>query len=107
MKWGSLIDALIEDGQRDPIVAYEFMNRFYVVEGNKRVSVSKYLGTVSVSGTVKRLVPKRTDELENKIYYEFLDFYALSSINYVWFSKEGSFPKLLKYLDLDPDFVWN
>lgn len=106
MKWGSLIDALIDEGQRDPIVAYEFMNRFYVVEGNKRVSVSKYLGTVSVSGTVTRLVPKRTDELENKIYYEFLDFYALSSINYIWFSKEGSFPKLLKYLDLDPAFVW-
>ena len=61
-KWSQLVDALIDEGQRDPIIAYEFMGKYYVVEGNKRVSVSKYLGSVSVYGTVTRIVPKLNDD---------------------------------------------
>ena len=38
-KWAALYDAHIEEGIRDPIKAVEYMNHFYVVEGNKRVSV--------------------------------------------------------------------
>ena len=79
---------------QNPILAYEFMNRFYVQEGNKRVSVLKYYGAVKIAGTVTRLIPARNDSLENRIYYEFLDFYKLSQINYVHFSKPGSYAKL-------------
>ena len=39
MKWVSLYESHLEEGIHDPIKAYEFMNRFYVLEGNKRVSV--------------------------------------------------------------------
>ena len=77
-KWANLYDYQIDDGIQDPIVAYEFMNRFYVQEGNKRVSVMKYVGAYSISGYVTRLIPQRTDEKENKLYYEFLDFYQVS-----------------------------
>ena len=41
-----------------------------------------------------RLVPERNETLENKIYYEFLDFYKLSKINYVHFSRLGGYAKL-------------
>ena len=54
----------------------------------------KFFGVVSILGNVTRIVPKRTEEKENKIYYEFLDFYRLAPINYIWFSEEGSFAKL-------------
>lgn len=57
-----------------PIIAYEFLNKFYVQEGNKRVSVLKYFDAVRIAGTVTRLVPERNDSLENRIYYEFLIF---------------------------------
>ena len=63
-------------------------------EGNKRVSVMKFFDVPFIPGDVIRLIPKRTKELENRIYYEFLDFYELTKINYIWFSKEGSFSKL-------------
>lgn len=105
-KWATLIDALLEEGQRDPIVALEFMNRFYVIEGNKRVSVSKFLGSASVTGTVTRLVPKKSDDPEIIKYYEFIDFYRDTKINYLWFSKLGSYNKLLKELDKEPGQVW-
>ena len=48
----------------------------------------KYLAAYSIPGTVTRLIPKRTDDLENRLYYEFLDFYKVSSNCDVWFSKE-------------------
>ena len=75
------------------------MNKFYIQEGNKRVSVLKYVGAASIHGYVTRLIPKRSDSLENKIYYEFLEFYKITGMNEVWFTKEGSFRKL-KRLDL-------
>lgn len=93
-KWSNLCDAHLEEGIQTPIIAYEYMNRFYVQEGNKRVSVLKYYGAVKIPGTVTRLIPARTDDLKNKIYYEFLDFYKLSKVNYVHFSKLGGYNKL-------------
>ena len=94
VKWSNLCDAHLEEGIHTPIIAFEYMNQFYVQEGNKRVSVLKYYGAVKIPGTVTRLIPARTDELENKIYYEFLDFYKLSKVNYVHFSKLGGYSKL-------------
>ena len=106
IKWESLYKHQIEEGIQDPIIAYEFMNRFYVQEGNKRVSVMKYVGAYSILGSVIRLIPKRTDELENRLYYEFLDFYKISSNCDIWFSKEGGYKKLLELMGMQPDQVW-
>ena len=105
-KWATLYDYQIDEGIQDPIVAYEFMNRFYVQEGNKRVSVMKYVGAYSIAGYVTRLIPQRTDEKENKLYYEFLDFYQVSFNCDVWFSKEGSYKKLLKIMGKKAGEVW-
>ncbi len=106
-KWAYLSTAHEREGIRDPIKAYEYMNQFYVEEGNKRVSVLKYYGAVSVPGTVTRIIPKKTDEKENKIYYEFLDFYEAARINYIWFSKVGSFKKLQKAVGKKPGEAWD
>ena len=105
-KWISLSDSHLEEGIRDPIKAYEFMNKFYVEEGNKRVSVLKYFDVDSIPGYVTRIIPKRTDDLENKIYYEFLDFYNLTKINYIYFTKEGSFEKLIELIGKKPGEPW-
>ena len=106
-KWALLSSHQENEGIRDPIKAYEYMNRFYVEEGNKRVSVLKYYGAVSIPGTVIRLIPPKTHELENKIYYEFLDFYEQTKINYIWFSKEGGFTKLLELMGKTPGETWS
>ncbi|MDY3919557.1 MAG: BMP family ABC transporter substrate-binding protein [Candidatus Limivivens sp.] len=95
MKWVALYDSHMAIGIHDPIVAYEFMNKFYVQEGNKRVSVMKSVGAVSIPGTVTRIIPKRTDDIQNKIYYEFMDFYEAAPINEILFTREGSYPALL------------
>ena len=106
-KWSNLSTSHVEEGIRTPIKAYEYMNKFYVEEGNKRVSVMKYFGVVSIPGEVIRIIPESTEEKENKIYYEFLDFYRLAPINYIWFSKEGNFAKLQEAVGKEPGEAWN
>ena len=48
------------------------MGRFYVQEGNKRVSVLKYFDAISIPSYVTRIIPAREDTPESRIYYEFL-----------------------------------
>lgn len=105
-KWMALYIAHVNEGIQEPIKAYEFMNKFYVTEGNKRVSVLKYFDAVSIPGYVTRLIPPHTEDLENKIYYEFMDFYNLSQINYISFSQLGSFAKLQRLVGKRPDEPW-
>ena len=105
-KWISLYQAHISEGIRDPVIAVEFMNRFYVVEGNKRVSVLKYVDAVSIQAYVTRLLPQKSDSKENRIYYEFLDFYKLSEVNYLNFSQEGCYLKILDLIGKKPEEVW-
>ena len=95
-KWIHLCTSLQEEGLRDPIKVYEFMNRFYVLEGNKRVSVLKYLDAYSVPCSVIRVVPKRSKTKENEIYYEFLNFYEITQMNVVYFSETGRFARFLE-----------
>ncbi len=106
LKWSVLSTAHEKEGIREPIKAWEYMNRFYVEEGNKRVSVMKYFGAISIPGNVTRILPPRSDNKEVKIYYEFVDFYNLSKINYIEFSKEGSFAKLQKAVGKEADEIW-
>lgn len=94
-KWSRLCDAHVSEGIRDPIIAYEFMNRYYVVEGNKRVSVLKYFDAVTIPGIVTRIIPRRTDEPENKLYFEYLEFNKKTGINYLIFTQPGSYKRLL------------
>ncbi len=105
-KWSILCDAHINEGIRDPIKVYEYLNWFYVVEGNKRVSVLKYYDAYSIQGQVSRLVPKRDEnDINISIYYEFLDFYKKTNINLIWFTKRNSFSRLYGYLEgFVPDF---
>lgn len=103
LKWMALYDSMLEEGLRDPIICYEFLNKFYVQEGNKRVSVSKYMGAVTIEAQVTRIIPKRTDAKEIQLYYEFLEFFEKTGVNYLTFTKTGSYGLLLKEIKEDSD----
>ncbi len=107
LKWMNVFKYQMEEGINDPIVAYEFMNKYYVLEGNKRVSVLKYLGAFSIEGTVTRIVPRYRDDPQVRIFYEYMEFYAKTAINYIWFSKEGSFAALVKACGMGAEEIWD
>ena len=105
-KWERLCQSHLAEGIRDPIKAYEYMNRFYVEEGNKRVSVLRYFGAVSVTAQVTRILPEKTDSRESVLYFEFVDFYRLSRLNFVEFSRPGCFARLQQLLGKEPEEPW-
>ena len=106
MKWANLLQYQTSEGVTDPIIAYEYRNQFYVLEGNKRVSVFKYLHAYSIEGMVTRIVPEWTEDTETRIFYEFMGFYSRSRINYIWFTREGRFPALSKACGIEPGAEW-
>ena len=95
-KWRTVYGYQAEEGIRDAVKVYEFLNWFYVVEGNKRVSVLKFFDAGSVLADVTRLVPRYDESDENiRLYYEFLDFYRETRINRIWLTKPGGYQALL------------
>lgn len=106
-KWISLCAAhLSDEGIRDPIVAYEYLGKFYVQEGNKRVSVLRYFDAAKIPGIVHRVLPTRTDESQIEAYYEFLKFYESAQIYDVQFRRPGDYAKLLAFLGKELGQAW-
>ena len=100
-KWSQLCDSVREIGVQNPITVFEYMQRFYVVEGNKRVSVSKFNGAVAIEATVTRVIPKPSDSDEYAVYEEFQAFYAVSRIYEIQMRQPEEFKRLL--LCIPPD----
>lgn len=106
-KWVHLCEAhLGPGGITDPIVCCEYLGKFYVTEGNKRVSVLKSYGAPSIRGQVTRVLPAWSEDETVQIYYEFLPFYQLSGLYDVSFTVRGSYEKLQARLGFAPDHVW-
>ncbi len=97
-KWEALYRSHISEGIRDPIKVFEYLNRYYVQEGNKRVSVLKFCGAYSVTAEVIRILPERTNDEKIQLYYEFLEFNRYSKINFIEFTKRGSYQKLMRMM---------
>lgn len=106
-KWVSLCEAhLGDEGIRDPIRCCEYLGRFYVTEGNKRVSVLKSYDAPSIPGIVTRVLPVYSDDPTIQRYYEFLQFYPKCGLYQIRFSQAGSYDKLQKRMGFEEDHVW-
>ena len=105
-KWETLYRSHISEGIRDPIKVYEYLNRYYVEEGNKRVSVLKYCGAYSVPANVTRIMPERDGSEEVQLYYEYLDFNRYSKINFIEITKRGGYRDLLRAMGKPIDEYW-
>ncbi len=106
-KWITLCQAhLGDEGIRDPIRCCEYLGKFYVVEGNKRVSVLKSYDAPTISGIVTRILPVYTEDPEIQLYYEFLQFYQRCSLYQIRFTRPGSYEKLQKLMGYEPEHVW-
>ena len=106
-KWCSLYRSHLNEGIREPVIACEFMNSYYIIEGNKRVSVLKFSGAVNVAGYVTRILPAPSDTEEFRIYQEFMNFCRISGVNTIYFSREGGFKRLCTLMGKDFSSAWD
>ena len=106
-KWTLLMTYQEEEGISDAIKAIEYMGKFYVLEGNKRVSVLKYLDQPTILANVTRVLPELSDDPEVIIYYEFLKFFKCTGLYNITFTEEGSYEKLAEYIGKDLETPWD
>lgn len=107
-KWINLCNAHLESGIRDPIRVYEYLWKYYVAEGNKRVSVLKYFEASSFEAEITRLVPQY-DENDPAIerYYTFLAYTKKGVFRDIELSESRKYERLYRIeqkliAELDP-----
>ena len=107
VKWITLCMAhLSDEGIREPIHCFEYLGRFYVQEGNKRVSVLKYFGAPRIAAMVTRILPENDGSPRMKAYAEFLEFYKTTGLYSVQFCRPGDYAKLLAAVGKEPAEAW-
>ncbi len=96
-KWIALCEAHLQSGIRDPIRVYEYLWKYYVAEGNKRVSVLKYYEASSFEAEIIRLVPQ-WDENDPAIerYYTFLAYSKKGVFSDIELSDSRKYERLLR-----------
>ena len=107
LKWINLCAAQLDEGIHDPIKCYEYLGRFYVTEGNKRVSVLKTMGSATIRAEVVRLMPEGSDDnITVQIYREFLEFYRHTKCWGLHFSELGGYARLQAAFGFRQDEDW-
>ena len=94
-KWERLCESVEAEGVNQPITALEYMGYYYVIEGNKRTSVMKFLNATDIEADVTRVYPPKSDDPAVVSYYEYCDFTKDTGLYGILFSRPGSYQKLL------------
>lgn len=106
--WRQLYAALLSDeGFHDEIRCFEYLGRFYVANGLKRVSVVKVHGAQTMKAQVIRIMPVRSDSKAVEQYYDFLLHYRLTKLYQLQFTQPGYFEKLQAALGKTPTSRWS
>lgn len=99
-KWSNLYQAQMSEGFNSPIKVYEYLHKFYVQEGNKRVSVSRFLEMPTIMAEVIRIMPSAEVLEANPAYAEFLDFYRVAPIYDIVCEEPGAYADIAELLGM-------
>lgn len=105
-KWIFLYDSVAEEGLRDPVKVLEYLGEYYLIEGNKRVSVMKCLGGEYIEADVTRVMPERTEEPEIIAYYEYCAFSKKTRIYDLLFTQPGMYHRLSRLPGMHSEDQW-
>ena len=105
-KWSNLYKAQISEGFREPVKVYEYLHRFYVEEGNKRVSVSRFLDMPTIAAEVTRIIPPAEILDQHPEYREFIRFYGVAPVYDIETTWEGAYAEIAELLGRDLEERW-
>ena len=94
-KWEHLCESVEAQGVNQPITVLEYLGDYYVIEGNKRTSVSKYLGAYDIEADVTRVYPPQSDDPRIVAYHEYCAFAKETGLYDLLFTNPGSYQKLV------------
>ena len=106
-KWTRIyMEHLTDRGLEEPIRCYEYLGKFYVIDGKKRVSVLKADGTIMVKAYVTRIMPEKTEDDRVRSYFEFVDSFEKTGLYQIAFTQPGKTEAFLNAIGYKPDYVW-
>lgn len=106
-QWREIREQFVcEKGFHKEIRCYEYLGRFYVSDGLKRVSVAKYHQAEVIKSQVIRLMPVRTESMKIARYYDFLFQFRLTRLYQLQFTQSGYFEQLQAALGNAPTCRW-
>ena len=105
-KWSNLVEAQIKEGFNDPIRVYEYLHRFYVLEGNKRVSVSRFLDMPTIMADVTRIIPTADVLQTEPAYAEFLEFFKAVPVYDMECTRPGAYKEIAEIAGISLDKPW-
>lgn len=94
-KWEQLCESVESEGVNQPITVLEYLGYYYVIEGNKRTSVMKFLNARDIEADVTRVFPPRSADPAVVSYYEYCDFTRETGLFSLLFTQPGSYQKLV------------
>lgn len=97
----------LQEVDLNAIKCYEYLGKFYVADGLKRVSIAKTLGISTMRAQVIRILPIRTDTKEVQQYFDFLFQYRLTHLYQLQFTQPGFFEQLQSALGNGPSYRWS
>ena len=105
-KWNRLYESVEASGVNQPVTALEYLGYYYIIEGNKRVSVMKAMEARDIEADVTRVMPPRSEDPEIVAYYEYCDFTKETGLYAILFSRPGSYQKLLSLPGMKAGEKW-
>jgi DNA-binding Lrp family transcriptional regulator len=94
----SIKHVMKEGGALPPVKLYQIKNKYYVLDGNHRISAAKALGLKSLDAQIVELMPSR-DTFENILYRERRDFQEGTGLSgTIELTEVGQYPHLMKQI---------
>ena len=104
--WCNIYLDYLNEKEISPILCYEYLGNFYVVDGKTRVSVMKCSGARVMKANVIRVLPDETSSLEAIQYCSFLESYKKTGLYEICLCSKYTFEDLQKAMGHDKDYVW-
>ena len=105
--WCNLYMGYLNDrGPVDPITCYEYLGKFYVADGKKRVSVAKVHDSVTIMAKVIRVMPELSEDPKIQCYYEFVRAFEKTGMYQIAFTQSCDIDKFLEDLGYNADQIW-
>lgn len=107
-QWCRLYRVLLSNADFDkPISCYEYLGKFYVCDGMKRVSAAKYHSVACLRAHVIRILPLNAASREVSLYYDFLYQYRFTKLYQLQFTQPGFYEELQTGLGLRAMHRWS
>lgn len=96
-KWINLCAIHMDEGLRDAVQVYEYLWNYYVIEGNKRVSILKHFESPAIRADITRVVPQLDErDPDTAVYYAYLNYDKTGLFKNIRLSSQAKYEKLSK-----------